>query len=392
MYINRDVKKQFSVLKNGFPVVVVTGPRQSGKTTFLQKTFPRYKYFNLEDPVSLQLIMADPVRFLLDNPKNIIIDEVQRYPELLSFIQVHVDKNQQMGSIFLSGSQNLLISEKISQSLAGRAGYQKMFPFTIGELKKAKIFNDDLYKQLIKGGYPALYSRDVASTVYFKQYIATYTERDVRQIRNVSELSQFQKFMILLAGRVGQVVNASSLASDVGIAPNTAEDWISILEASYIVYRLEPYYKNIGKRVTKSPKLYFTDTGLLCTLLRIDSVDMLKNHYLLGNIFENFVVLEILKQFENRGISDNLYYFRDNHGNEVDLLIDNGLKQIPIEIKLSASFGHDFFKGLNYWNKLNGTKGGLVVYGGIENLKIKDKSLIAWNLVDVGNINKIINK
>jgi len=379
MYIDRSIKQQVLELKKGFPVVVITGPRQAGKTTFLQHNFPKNKYFNLEDPITLQIIKDDPTTFFQDNPSNIIIDEVQRFPELLSHIQVLVDQRQEMGSIFLSGSQNLLLSEKVSQTLAGRAAYQTVLPFSLEELKNADLLGKNRFNQILKGGYPSIYVRDISPNTYFKQYIATYTERDVRQIRNVSELSQFQKFMILLAGRVGQILNVSSLASDVGISPNTAEDWISILEASYVVYRLQPYFKNVGKRLIKSPKLYFYDTGLLTTLLKIHDKESLQSHYLIGNIFENFAVSEFVKAINNSEISAQLYYYRDNHGNEVDLIVDRGDHQIPIEIKLSASYSSDFFKGITYWNEIVKGNRGYVVYGGKEKIMVKDQIILPWN-------------
>lgn len=378
MYINRAIKQQVLELKKGFPVVVITGPRQSGKTTFLQHNFPKNKYFNLEDPITLQIIKDDPVTFFRDNPKDIIIDEVQRFPELLSHIQVLVDKRQEMGSILLSGSQNLLLSEKVSQTLAGRAAYQTVLPLSFDELAKSKFLIKNRFNQILKGGYPSIYTRDVSPKTYFKQYIATYTERDIRQIRNVSELSQFQKFMILLAGRVGQLLNVSSLATDAGISPNTAEDWISILEASYVVYRLQPYFKNVGKRLIKSPKLYFYDTGLLTTLLNIHDKKILQSHYLIGNIFENFIVSEFVKEINNNEISAQLYFFRDNHGNEVDLIIDSGSTQLPVEIKSSASYSPEFSKGLNYWNEIVKENTGYVIYGGSEKITIKDKIILPW--------------
>ncbi len=386
MYINRAIKQQVLELKKGFPVVVITGPRQAGKTTFLQHNFPKNKYFNLEDPITLQIIKEDPVTFFRDNPKDIIIDEVQRFPELLSHIQVLVDKRQEMGSILLSGSQNLLLSEKVSQTLAGRAAYQTVLPLSFSELEKAKLLGKNRFSQILKGGYPSIYTRDVSPKTYFKQYIATYAERDIRQIRNISELSQFQKFMILLAGRVGQLLNVSSLATDTGISPNTAEDWISILEASYVVYRLQPFFKNVGKRLIKSPKLYFYDTGLLTTLLNIHDKEMLQSHYLIGNIFENFIVSEFVKGTNNNQVSAQLYFFRDSHGNEVDLIIDIGDSQIPVEIKSSATYNSEFAKGLNNWNEMVKGKTGYVIYGGSEIITIMNTVVLPWT--DLGKVLK----
>lgn len=383
MYYKRDINSQINELAKGFPVISVTGPRQSGKTTFLQNYFKNYKYFNLENPQTANKIELDPQQFLIENPKNIIIDEIQRVPELLSYIQSHVDERKEMGSIIISGSQNLLISEKISQSLAGRAAYQTIYPFSISELKEHKLLNQDHYKQILKGFYPAVYTREIAPTNYYDQYLATYVERDARLIRNISSLSQFRRFIGLLAGRVGQILNTSSLANDTGIAPNTAEDWISILEASYIVYRLQPYYKNVGKRLIRSPKVYFYDTGLLCRLLNISTKDELSNYYSIGSIFENLIISEIKKHINNYGKSVQIFFFRDSHGNEVDLIADIGPKLIPVEIKSSSTFNENFLKGLKYWRKnINSESRGYILYSGSGNQVIKGDNLLSWQNID----------
>lgn len=379
MYYSRHIASQIGSLKRGFPVISVTGPRQSGKTTFLRHQFPDYAYFNLESPQTRELIASDPVQFLAQNPKHIILDEVQRFPELLSYIQVHVDSRQEMGSVIISGSQNLLISEKVSQSLAGRAAYQTIWPFSWRELKQHGLMPSNRYSQMLKGFYPAVYSRKISPSLYYSQYISTYVERDARLIKNIQNLSQFQKFMGLLAGRVGQVVNVSSLASDTGIAPNTAEDWISILEASYIVYRLQPYYKNMGKRLIKSPKIFFYDTGLLCSLLNISSVKELNLHFAVGSIFENLIISELKKEISNANKSVNVYFYRDNHGNEIDVVIDTGSGLFPVEIKSSATFSHNFWAGLEYWRKHVDAKGaGFVVYGGDKSQKVRADELVSW--------------
>ena len=379
MYFKRKVSSQIAKLQKGFPVISVTGPRQSGKTTFLQHHLFNYSYFNLENPQTRELIESDPQQFFKSNPKNIIIDEVQRLPELLSYIQVHVDEQQKMGSIVISGSHNLLISEKISQSLAGRAGYQNIFPFSLTELTTHKLNLSNRYEQILKGFYPSLYTRDIEPALYYSRYLATYVERDARLIKNIQNLSQFQKFMGLLAGRVGQVVNVSSLANDTGIAPNTAEDWISILEASYIVYRLQPYYKNVGKRLIKSPKIFFYDTGVLCSLLNLSTVNELTNHYAVGSIFENFIISEFKKEISETNKSARIYFYRDNHGNEMDLVIDTAGNLIPIEIKSSATYSKTFFKGFDYWKKhIDEKANGFVVYGGENSQKIQSNELVSW--------------
>ena len=379
-YYNRSVAQIIQKLIKGFPVVSVTGPRQSGKTTFLKHNYPDYEYYNLEDPAVLNRIKSDPKEVLGNENNKIIFDEVQRMPELLSYIQAHVDQTGELGNILISGSQNLLVSQKISQSLAGRAAYQTIYPLETKELKKNGLICDDKYTQMFFGGYPGVYKRKVNPNLYFRQYIATYVERDVRNIKNITNLAQFQKFMRLLAGRTGQILNVTSLANDIGISPNTAEDWISILEASYIVFRLQPYYTNTTKRLIKSPKIFFCDTGLLCALLDIDSAKELQTYHAIGHIFENFVIADILKMINNMQIAIELYFFRDKNGNEVDLILDNGLNQIPIEIKLSSTFNSNFLKGLDYWIKNFGNENtkSAVLYGGCEEFKIKQTQIVSW--------------
>jgi len=388
MYYHRQISKTIKKLEKGFPVISVTGPRQSGKTTFLQHYFSGYSYFNLENPQVRQLIISDPEQFLKDNPKKVIIDEVQRFPDLLSYIQSHVDHYQQMGSIIISGSQNLLISEKVSQSLAGRAAYQNIFPFSLAELQEHKLNLSDYYSQVLKGFYPAIYSRRIAPALYYSQYLATYVERDARLIKNIQNLSQFQKFIGLLAGRVGQIVNMSSLANDTGVSPNTAEDWLSILEASYIVYRLRPYFKNVGKRLIKSPKIYFYDTGLLCSLLNIPAKKELINHFNIGGIFENFIINEFKKEISNFNKSASLYFYQDSHGHEVDLVIDTGSYLLPIEIKSASTYNYAFFNNVQYWYKHIDKKARYyVVYGGDHTQTISGSELVSWH-----NLSSIFEK
>lgn len=383
MYYGREIAAQFQRLQKGFPVVCVTGPRQAGKTTFLQHHGKDYAYFNLENPQTRDLIAADPQQFLALHPRQVIVDEVQRLPELLSYIQVHVDEHQEMGAIILSGSQNLLISEKISQSLAGRAAYQTIFPFSLRELQMHQIARSSQYEQMLKGFYPALYTRDIDASSYYAQYIATYVERDVRSIKNIQDLSQFQKFMRLLAGRVGQIVNVASLANDTGIAPNTAQEWISILEANYIVYRLQPYFGNTHKRLIKSPKIFFYDTGLLCALLGISSVKELVHHFAIGSLFENFIISEFIKEFRMANVSAGIYFYRDNHGNEIDLILDTGTALIPIEIKSATTFNRSFFKGFEYWRTYMDPRAkGTVIYGGEATQRVQHDALISWNMLD----------
>lgn len=383
MYYSRDVAKQIDKLIKGFPVISVTGPRQSGKTTFLKHYFSKYDYFNLENPQTRALIENDPSQFIKLHPQNIVVDEVQRIPDFLSYIQSHVDETQEIGSIIISGSQNLLVSEKISQSLAGRAAYQTIYPFTLNELKKHKLALVGHFDQILKGFYPALYSRDIAPELYYSQYLATYIERDARLIRNIQSLSLFQRFMGLLAGRVGQIVNISSLANDTGISPNTTEDWLSILEASYIIFRLQPYYKNVGKRLIKSPKIFFYDTGVLCQLLNVSSIAELMNHFAVGSIFENFIISDFKKEIETRNLSAEVFFYRDSHGNEIDLVIDTGTALVPLEIKSGSVFNPSYFDIFPYWRNNVQDSAGFVVYAGKETQKIENDRLVPWNDLDI---------
>lgn len=376
--------QRINELRKSFPVIVVTGPRQSGKTTLIREMFPDYKYFNLESPQTLQAVQDDPAGLVNPKTRNIIIDEVQRVPEILSYIQVAVDEQQIAGNFILSGSENLLLSEKIIQSLAGRAAYVNLLPLSYEELKLAGKEHKSIYKQLFTGQFPALYSKKYEPLEYYEQYLATYVERDVKQISNLINLTQFRTFLGLLAGRIGQVVNNVSLANDVGVSPNTIGNWISILEASYIIFRLQPYYENFGKRHIKSPKIYFTDTGLACRLLNLTESDQLKNFFLIGGLFENLIILEIKKYLQNTRPAAKLYFFRDTHGNEVDLIIDQGTTQIPVEIKSGSTFSPSFLKGTRYWSSLLDEKSqkkslpGFVIYSGDQLYKTNEYSLINW--------------
>lgn len=376
--------QRINELRKSFPVIVVTGPRQSGKTTLIREMFPDYKYFNLESPQTLQAVQDDPAGLVNPKTRNIIIDEVQRVPEILSYIQVAVDEQQIAGNFILSGSENLLLSEKIIQSLAGRAAYVNLLPLSYEELKLAGKEHKSIYKQLFTGQFPALYSKKYEPLEYYEQYLATYVERDVKQISNLINLTQFRTFLGLLAGRIGQVVNNVSLANDVGVSPNTIGNWISILEASYIIFRLQPYYENFGKRHIKSPKIYFTDTGLACRLLDLTESDQLKNFFLIGGLFENLIILEIKKYLQNTKPAAKLYFFRDTHGNEVDLIIDQGTTQIPVEIKSGSTFSPSFLKGTRYWSSLLDEKSqkkslpGFVIYSGDQLYKTNEYSLINW--------------
>ncbi|MDR1580991.1 MAG: ATP-binding protein [Synergistaceae bacterium] len=381
--INRAAKAHIKSLAKLFRVVAVTGVRQSGKTTLLKSAFPKYDYYNLEDLNTFDIVRTDPMAFVRAKSR-VIIDEVQRLPELLSAIQVSVDERNRTGDFLLSGSQNLLISDKIGQSLAGRAAYQILTPFSIGEL--GKFGHKDYLKQIFTGFYPAVYADKIPAEIYYAQYLATYVERDMRTLQNVQDLSLFRKFMNLLAGRIGQLINRESLAGDTGISVKTVEQWLSVLEASCLIYRLRPYYANIGKRLVKSQKIYFIDTGLACCLLGINSPQTLETHYLRGGLFENMCVMDIRKQLLNKGNPrDDMYFYRDSNNNEADLLIDGGAGELtPVEIKSAGKFDPSFLKSIKNMKKAFSEApnikitDGFLVYTGNQEGDVSGSRLINW--------------
>lgn len=305
----------------------------------------------METPATLQQVKNDPLKFL-QSKSHLIIDEIQKYPELFSYLQEIVDTRGEMDDFIISGSENLLLSEKISQSLAGRVCYLKMNGFSLSELANLNLLSNNLTEQMFKGFMPAIYDRNANPVVYYESYIATYLERDVKQISEVHNLSLFHKFCCLLAGRIGQLVNYTSLANDVGVDAKTIVNWISILEASFLIFQLHPYYENVGKRLIKASKIYFTDTGLVCRLLDIKTEKELENFYIYGNLFENMIIIDTLKQLNLQGNRENIYFYRDSNQKEVDLIIENSLTQIPIEIKSSSTYAQDFSKGIKYWKGL----------------------------------------
>lgn len=366
-----------------FPVLTITGPRQSGKTTLARTCFPDHAYVNLEDPETRELAESDYRRFFSLHPAPLIVDEIQRVPKLASVLQTLVDERRSRhGQFVLTGSHQPLLRETISQSLAGRSAFLKLLPLDFRELKGVKRVRLTQDALILRGGMPELTASSVEANVYYKNYLQTYLERDVRQVANIRNSSAFNRFLTLLAGRIGQLVNLNTLSGEVGVSHTTLAGWLDVLEASFIVFRLQPYYANIGKRLVKTPKLYFTETGLAACLLGLKTEDQVSRDPLRGNLFENLVVSDILKQNLNRDAEGELYFFRTNDGTEVDLLrqTDDGLQ--PIEIKSASTWSRSLSDGLRKYMKIvPGAVKPTVIYGG-KSYPATDDGIAACNYLD----------
>ena len=350
-YIKRKIESTILEAAKYFPVITVTGPRQSGKTTMLKHIFPHLHYYSLEDLDTRSFAMEDPVRFLYLHEEGMILDEVHNYPELLSYIQGIVDEQPQKKFV-LSGSSNFALLKKVSQSLAGRSGVFELMPLSIKEVKGQIEYVDDADQLLYQGLYPAVCSCKNIPKFLYPSYVKTYLERDVRDLLNVKDIRLFNMFLKLCAGRIGSVFNASEIAGEIGVSSKTIQTWLSILQASYVVYLLPPYFENSRKRLTKSPKMYFCDTGLACTLLGIESAEQLAFDKMRGHLFENLIVVELLKRRLNEGKESNLYFYRDSNQNEVDILVNNGSSLDAIEVKSAMTYNPSFEKALlkvNEW-------------------------------------------
>ena len=379
--IPRDIEDFIHRSLQGFPLVTVTGPRQSGKTTLAKAIFPNKPYFSLEDPDIRHLATDDPRGFLSQAADGAVLDEVQRAPEILSYLQTHVDKLGQMGLFIITGSQQFGLMSGITQSLAGRTAFAELLPFSLQELDRGGSRPSGLESMLFTGGYPPIYDRGLSPRGWLPAYVTAYIERDVRQLLQVQDLNTFQRFLRLCAGRSGHLVNLSSMAADCGITHNTAKAWISVLEASYIIFQLRPHHENFRKRLVKSPKMYFYDTGLLCWLLGIQEASQLVTHPLRGSIFETFIVSELMKTRLNRMESTGLSFWRDSNGNEIDVIADYGDKLMPIEIKSGQTLNRDFFVELDRWTALADGRAfePTLVYGGTESLEHKGVRVLGWN-------------
>ena len=377
--IQRTAKDKLKDLASKFKAVAVTGARQTGKTTLVKQVFKGKPYLSLENPETRNFALEDPRGFLDSYPKGAILDEVQRAPELFSYLQEILDNSKVKGLFILSGSNNFLLQQNISQTLAGRVGYINLLPFSIEELKKSKLLPDDDDQLMLKGFYPPIYDQEIPPLDWCPNYIKTYIEKDVRQIKNITDLIVFERFIKLLAGRSGQELNNSALAVESGVDVKTIQSWIGILESSFIIYLLKPHFKNFNKTIVKRPKVYFYDTALVCYLLGIRNVLQLKTYPLRGYIFEGIVVTELIKKRTNAGLPINIYYWRDKTGHEIDVIIDNAGKLLPIEIKSGKTLNSEFFKNIEYWSKLSGAEKSVLLYAGDQNQKrTTGKEVLNW--------------
>lgn len=380
MYIQRHIADRILKSASKMPVITITGPRQSGKTTLAKHLFPDYTYANFELPSTRDIFNTDPIVFLKSPQKGIIIDEFQNLPEALSYIMVISDENEIPGRYILTGSQNFLMLDKISQSLAGRTSLFNLPPFSIYELKDKNYGETDANVYLYKGFYPRVYADEIDSHEWLLDYINLYLERDVRSILNVKDLSAFSLFLKLCAGRTAQALNLASIADIVGRDIKTLRSWLSVLETSYIVYLIQPYYRNFNKRLTKAPKLFFYDTGIVSTLLDIKTVAGLESHYLRGQLFENFVMSELMKYKINNGIRTDLYYWCDKAFAEIDCVFELNNKLNAIEIKSSSTYSGHFIRGLEKFHRLTAKEfgNGYVIYSGDDNFTVQDNYVIKW--------------
>lgn len=378
--ISRTAQKTLKKLARSYPALVITGPRQSGKTTLTQVVFPNKPYVSLEELDTREFAQQDPRGFLNQYPDGAILDEVQRCPDLFSYLQSRLDAKNKMGLFILTGSQQFGLISGISQSLAGRVAKVSLLPFSLHELQEASRAPKKLEELLFKGLYPPIYDRRLDPRIWYGNYVDNYLERDVRQLINVRDLGAFQRFVRMCAARTGQILNLSSLAGDCGITHNTAKAWISVLAASYIVHLLQPHHKNFNKRLIKSPKLYFYDPGLAAWLLNIQTAQQLATHSARGQIFETWVVAELLKYRLNLAQKSNLYFWRDNKGHEVDVLIEQADKLLPVEIKSGQTVADDFLGSLKKFRSLAGRSAGrgFLVYGGDQAQTRENINIVPW--------------
>ena len=378
--IPRELRQELERAAREWPMVTLTGPRQSGKTTLVRAAFPNLHYVSLEDIEARSFAREDPRRFLDAYGGGAILDEVQHVPELLSYVQTRVDLDGARGRYILTGSSNLLLLRSVRQSLAGRSANLRLYPFSRDELVGGSMSPASLDAMLVTGFYPPIHDRGLEPRRWYAQYVSTYLERDVRNLLNVTNLERFAVFLRMCAARTGQLLNLSSLGSDCGITHTTARAWLSVLQATYIVHLVAPHHANLNKRLIKTPKLYFTDPGLAAYLLEIDHPRSLATHAMRGALFETWVVSEILKAYANAGLDPRLGFFRDQAGHEVDLIVREGEVPIPVEIKSGVTFAADFFRGLDYWSRATDSdpSQSWLVYGGEADQRRSKGRVLGW--------------
>jgi hypothetical protein len=377
--IPREAEATLRRLAAGYPVLAITGPRQSGKTTLARAVFASHAYVSLENPEQREFAQTDPRGFLASRAEGMVIDEAQRSPELFAWLQGVVDEEPRPGRFVLTGSSQFGLLSGISQSLAGRVALLNLLPFTSAELSGAGLLSASLDEALFTGSYPPIFDRRLEPGGWYGNYVQTYLERDVRQLINVRDLAQFQRFLRLCAGRTGQLLNLSAVGDEAGVSHNTVRDWIAVLEASYVVHRLPPYHRNFNKRLVKTPKLYFLESGLAAWLLGIESPAQLATHPLRGALFETWVVAELLKKRLNSGRPSNLSFWRDRSGHEVDVVLEVGGEPVALEIKSGATITRDALRGLEQWRQISGRAGhACMVYGGGESQTRSDVRIVPW--------------
>lgn len=380
--INREAEKLIRTYKRQFRALAIVGPRQSGKTTLARTAFPKKEYVSLENPDERLLAENDPRAFLARFPKGAILDEAQRAPHLFSYLQQVLDESSRSSLFILTGSNNFLLQQSVSQTLAGRIGYIDLLPLSLPEIQEFLKGIKTTNNLILQGCYPELYDKKRNPGVWYPAYIRTYVERDVKLLRNIENSVLFNRFLQLCAGRTGQQLNVAALSNECGIDVKTVNAWLSILQSSYIILLLQPYFKNFNKRIVKTPKLYFVDTGLACSLLGIRSEKELSLSHFRGALFENYVIMEIFKRKYNTGADYKLYYWRDNKGMEIDLLVDTGNKLLPLEIKSGQTFQDNYLHSLSQWNDVSSNKGGILLYDGkMEMKKSNGIRILNWRNV-----------
>ncbi|MDR0872363.1 MAG: ATP-binding protein [Prevotellaceae bacterium] len=383
--VTREIESALTNLMQKYPAINITGPRQSGKTTLVKELLKEHRYFSLENPDIRLIAEEDPRGFLRSAGEKFILDEVQNVPQLFSYLQQEIDDGKANGSVILLGSQSFLINERISQSLAGRVANIKLLPLSYSELQSANLNFADINAAIFNGGYPRLYKEKMLPSEFYPFYIETYLQRDVRLLKHIGNLQHFNRFMKLCAGRAGNILNISSLANDAEISVNTAKSWLSVLEASYIIFLILPFSPNVNRRWVKMPKLYFYDTGLACALLNLENEAQIDTFYMKGNLFENFIFSELLKMRFNKGLPANFFFLRDSKGNEIDCIIEKAQENVFIEIKMSNTFSPAQLKNIQLFrNEEPAQNADYLIYTGEEELEFKNVKYRNWQ-----NINRL---